>query len=144
MPLVRCKTEGFDRRPGCGPIFLPYPNPPALPQDQPQWPKDNWKATVVCNCCGLGSEYTAPDVEWYSSPIPALSPLVLFFEVEIKCADSNCEVPVLLYINFDTSAKTEDMDAKVRNGSRKATCRAGHGALLPLEIRKTDIALEIK
>lgn len=40
--------------------------------------------------------------------------------------------------------RKEDMDIRLENASRKVKCRAGHGAVVPLEIRKTETAIEIE
>jgi len=141
MPFVRCKTPSCSRG---KPTFLPYPNPPEVSSNRPLWPTDAWQPFLICRHCELGYEYTKQDVEWRSSPIADLSPELSVLDIEVRCVQNNCEFPVKLYLSADSATTKRDRDRKIESGCRKATCRAGHGVLLPLDIRKVGIASEIK
>lgn len=95
VPTVHCKN------PTCilPPIFLPYPNLPVTALHQPDWPKGDWKAFVVCLICGRGYEYLAPHVVWGNpgSTTWTLDSTTAVYCIEFPCDLKSCGIPVKVY-----------------------------------------------
>jgi hypothetical protein len=123
---------------------LPYPNPPEVSPNQPEWPRASWKPILVCRHCGLGYAYTALDVEWYSAPNRDPLPQNSFLCFELQCEQKGCEVPVKIYLGMTPTIDKMGMGKRLESASKKVKCHAGHDVLLPLEIRKIETAIEIE
>ena len=139
-PTVNCKN------PNCvlgTPTFLPYPNPPRTDEGQPDWPKADWKAFVVCRWCEHGYEYTKRDVQWGSSPSPGLPPHNAFLRVLLQCGHKNCDSLVIVHVRIDVSTTPQDRDRRIAKGCSNARCKEGHHPSLLPKILSAEMENEI-
>jgi hypothetical protein len=135
-PVVRCKdricgSQGHS-------IRLPYPNPPEISEDLPDWPKADWIAYVACPDCGQSCEYNARDVHWEIFPTPDLGPLGSFCCAELRCAQEDCEFRIRLHLFVERSTPQDEVRDRVFVAKRNAKCQAGHDPAGIVSLRRVD------
>ena len=141
-PTVNCKTPDPDCVFG-KPIFLPYPNPPEISEGQPDWPKADWKAFLVCQWCEQGYDYHQDDIDWGAAPLADLWVQNHMFCAELKCDQGNCGLPIKLHIFASRSKTPKDVARILLAGSQNARCEAGHkpAPVLPDVLTLKNVAL---
>jgi hypothetical protein len=120
-------------------IELPYSSHQQIAGNQPDWPKGDWQAFVVCRACGSGRIYSKSNVRWGLAPLAALDIWVstAFLQIELKCAREDCETPVRVHMLYDRNwqRNPNDLERKLALPIGDPRCVRGHKALEPIRIQ---------
>lgn len=123
LPIVNCKNSEAHR----SAILLPYPSPPQILEGPPLWPMSDWRATAACHECAHVFSYSAEDVRWEVFPTDFLNRLRArphFFRIEIECAGTSCEFPLVVHAYTGETKTIDDIERFLVVG--EMTCLAGH------------------
>jgi hypothetical protein len=122
-PTIDCHTKGCEQ-----PIRLPYPIPPEISENPPDWPKGNFRIVFVCPSCGHGYEYLAPNVRWRQFPTPdpnrPQSSTICVY-CEYQCAHKNCAIKARHYTLVESG--TNDVEVLSRCLKSKSYPLCGEG-----------------
>jgi len=115
-------------------LQLPYSNLQQISGNQPDWPKDDWQAFVVCHHCGSGRVYSKTDVRWGLSPsfAPDIWESMSFRQVEVKCDHADCKFPIRIHMQAEKPWREQTSRLKLHPVVGNPGCAAGHSVRFPL------------
>lgn len=122
-------------------IPLPYSILQQITGSQPDWPRDDWQAFVMCRDCGSGRIYSKAnrDVHWGFSQqfSPDIWVHTSFLQIELKCAQESCETPVRVHMLFDKNWRPQrkTLERKLSPLIGAPECPNKHQAQQPLRFR---------
>jgi hypothetical protein len=114
-------------------IALPTPNRPAILDNPLQWPRDDYRVTLLCPICDEAYEYRADN--FHSDLFPTLDPYkrgeLWLVEISFVCAEQNCESRVTLHRSADAHATREVVLNGTHNWHFRFFCPTGHAPRIP-------------
>ncbi len=134
-PTVECKNPSCEFRKQL-PIFLPYPVRLEAVVSHPDWPPNDWKASITCRNCGHLYEYNSRDVIWGQCPDGGPWEHNQFLRAELQCTCQNCEFPVVVHMFAEKGIPHNMLEEKLFEPSKTAVCEKGCHPAQPMYVRR--------
>lgn len=134
MPYILCGVPSCEYY--TQPIWLPFPTPPETTGDRPPWPKDGWRAYILCPGCGKLALRKRESVTWEELKPSALVGLLstrAWFYLICECAEPTCKTAIQVSIEAQRQASFEDLVKEFQKGGFEARMSCGHRPLIPSE-----------
>ena len=106
-------------------IVLPHRSPLEIPGGHYYWPTNTPILSVVCPECGHTSGHSHPNLRWAELQALPCNPPKVFWRIEIECAQSGCEFPVVLHAITTHTILPKRLEDLVRDAVGETKCVRG-------------------
>lgn len=121
---MSCRTYG-----GRGVLWLPFPNPPKTKPDPMPWPKDAWKALLLCPECKRFRIHKKEDIRWRERTAADYAGYLehtVWFCVKFECVGLGCGTPAELHVLAYAGKPIQEVDSMLRSEDVEGTLPCGH------------------